>query len=66
MSFIAKYRSECAECGLTIQKGDEAKFVAFDEVVHVNCPSDTTTIQREVCPNCFCEVPVNRKCDCRD
>lgn len=66
MTFIAQYRSECASCGVYIQKGDEAQFVAFDEVVHVVCPTDTTTLQREVCPHCFLEVPVNQVCDCRE
>jgi len=66
-NFIAQYRSECATCGMYIQKGDEAKIVAFGEAVHVTCPDTMPTPvgPRGVCPQCFVELPVTGVCECR-
>lgn len=62
MTFIAQYRSACASCESDIQKGDEAKYAAFDEVVHVVCPPDQLARSRELCARCFIELPVSGIC----
>lgn len=62
MSFTAKYRSNCPLCDLDIKPGDEIVYAAFDEVVHVKCPSDPSNLQRSVCTQCFEELPVSGVC----
>lgn len=65
-AFVAQYRSPCPLCGLDIRPGDDATFAAFDEAVHLKCPTDATTLVRQVCPQCFCELPVTGVCGCRE
>lgn len=56
MAFLAKYRGECADCGQSIEVGNEV-FYAGD-LVHVTCPIDRVVI----CDRCFLTKP----CGCDD
>lgn len=62
MSFTAKFRSECPDCGETIRRGDEVEFNSADEVTHVICPDVDTRPADRVCPECFTELPVTGVC----
>jgi len=65
VSFEAQYTGgECASCGTTIRKGEEVRFVAFDELVHVACPKSPLALQRTPCPRCFQEPAVDGSCGC--
>jgi hypothetical protein len=61
MSFKAKYRGICADCGSTIHEGDEITYDEHDEVVHVRCIEEPEPV-REVCQSCWLEKP----CPCED
>lgn len=66
MSFTAKYRGVCHECGEDILPKQEATYVghhAEGEIRHYpDCPEDRTAHPREICPRCFMELPVNGIC----
>lgn len=65
MSFIAKYRGECVECGCAVLPKQEATYVDFaeGEIKHVECPDDVRILTaRETCPRCFVELPVTGIC----
>ena len=66
MSFLAKYRGVCDECGGDVRPGDEVTFTAFadGEIRHVRCPDDTSLRRAgRVCPKCFIELPSTGVCD---
>lgn len=58
-AFQARYEGRCAvACGRRIEVGDEVVYVD-DELVHVECEGRAlaATRPREVCTECFCEMP---------
>ncbi|OBY33489.1 hypothetical protein [Mycolicibacter kumamotonensis] len=51
-TFAARYTSECANCGIDIQPGDQARYDEDDEVVHVDCPELASTDEKP-CTECW-------------
>lgn len=61
VSFTAEYHGECSDCGLEI-KGKEVVYDGDNNLVHVTCPKDPATLQRDVCVSCWTELPVSGIC----
>lgn len=62
MSFEAKYKSRCGDCGESILPGDVVRWDESDEdrprVVHVECdPAPVEREQAPVCPECWLLLP---------
>lgn len=54
MSFIAQYRSECADCGEDV-RGELVTYDLHDSLVHVRCPDRPDDVSMgELCGRCFC------------
>lgn len=66
MSFLASYPGVCAACDDRFPKDTEIEYDADGDIVHVDCPALRTATVREICPSCFCEVPVVGVCPCRE
>lgn len=67
MSFEARYRSRCADCGDVIAKGDLVVYNEDDELAHADCEeSGATTPEREPCRRCWMVAAVNGACGCDD
>lgn len=64
MSFIAKYRGTCEDCGDDVEPGQEATFLSDHKSIrHVKCPEGHFPDKPgEVCPRCFTEIPVSGVC----
>lgn len=60
MSFPARYRGYCTDCGGTIEPGQDVVYVENDAdpvndvLVHVKCPEEVPEIPPDVerCPRC--------------
>jgi hypothetical protein len=64
VTFTAKFRGECTNCGGDV-KDTECDFDGTNGIVHVQCPLDGLTLMRPVCPVHFTELPVSGVCgDC--
>lgn len=61
-TFTAEYHGTCAKCTGHISPGQEAAYGAFDELVHVDCPPDTSSLVRPPCSTCYEELPVTGVC----
>lgn len=67
MTFLARFHSDCGECGWRIKPGDLAQYDAHGDVRHVVCPENTGL--REVglvCPECFIEKSASGACGCEE
>jgi hypothetical protein len=53
--FTAQYRSMCAECGDTINPGEDVRYDEHDRLVHWMCPDDPdlSVGSATPCPKCF-------------
>ena len=65
MSFIAQYPGVCGACDERFPKDTEVEYDTDGDLVHVDCPAKVHK-PREICPQCFMEMPGIGKCDCRD
>jgi hypothetical protein len=69
VSFTAKFPGDCRDCDAGILPGQEVEF-DFDRVLmHVVCPDTLQAVTgkpRPLCPQCFMELPVTGRCDCRE
>lgn len=64
MTFTAKYRSECADCGDAITPGDEATSMPHG-TVHAKCPDAVDGIAPDrLCMECFMEKSLAGTCGC--
>jgi hypothetical protein len=63
--FIARYAGCCAACDDTFKKGTEIAYDLGGDIVHASCPAQVHT-PREICPQCFLELPTTGRCSCRD
>lgn len=66
MTYAARYRSVCATCGETVEKGDECAWDgdAFVHVVCLNLKLDDSSAS--VCGSCFQTKAANGSCGCDD
>lgn len=65
MSFRARYPGRCpaAECGEPIEVGDTLVSTEDGYAVHAECSGELPVLPlREVCSNCFIELPVSGIC----
>ncbi|UAK38379.1 hypothetical protein K8O93_00840 [Gordonia bronchialis] len=59
MSFIAQYKSRCADCDTLIAPGQEAEYDVDDQAVHVDCEAHAPETEFSapkgvaLCQNCF-------------
>lgn len=53
-TFAAKYESECGECGRDIERGDEAMYDEYDDVIHASCPETAPSMSDDESPCTEC------------
>lgn len=65
MTFEARYQGKCADCGESIEVGDEVQFTLTDDLIHADCVDDLRVggvAERETCGKCWMIKP----CACDD
>lgn len=65
MSFKAKYRGSCEQCDDPIVPNQDVEYDFVGNLMHVICPESIdqrTGKPLQVCPICFCEIPVSGVC----
>lgn len=64
MSFIAKYRGTCEDCGDDVKPGQEASFLPDRQSIRHSpaCPEPPSLTPAQLCPRCFLELPRTGVC----
>lgn len=62
--FTASWNGLCEACGLVINRGDQARYVEDDQLIHAACEDtiDLETGKPKACGRCFTILPRSGIC----